>query len=63
MAKKLNAYMRFRASREGVAHEHSVDYFRRLPLDCAISGVVIHGGELIEDNQNAEAFADWRGLQ
>jgi hypothetical protein len=33
MAEKLDSYMRFRASCEGMAYGHSVDYFRLIPPD------------------------------
>jgi hypothetical protein len=60
-ASELDAYMRFRADREGVEYGLSPEFFDANPADSYF-GVVVRDGALIEDKQNPEAFEAWKAL-
>lgn len=64
-AKSLDAYIRYRAQREGVEYSLSPGFFwDALTQNCVeFFGVVVRDGELVSDKQFPEVFAMWRKNQ
>jgi hypothetical protein len=65
-AKNLDAYIRFRARKEGVEYALSPEFFREaLARGCVeFFGVAVgNNGELIRDAQFPRFFEEWRKIK
>lgn len=62
LANDLDSYMRYRAGREGVPYQLSPGFFEDHPA-VSYFGVIVLNGELVEDEQNPDAFEAWKALQ
>jgi hypothetical protein len=62
LSRKLDSYMRFRATREGVPYGLNARFFLdNLKLGVrSFFGVVCNAGAIVRDVQQPEMFNDWK---
>jgi hypothetical protein len=60
---QLDAFLRFRGTLEGVSYGLTPSYLQAA-YDCGTRwffGVRVDRGAILDDEENSEAFAQWRG--
>jgi hypothetical protein len=65
VAKQLDAYLRYRAGKEGVPYEMRPAFFHKHSEEALAEcfGVTIDNGRLSADNQRPELLAEWKSMQ